>query len=264
MPYFCGIFEKRTIAMTNIELTLGLVVVIVFTILLILFSLKSIRTRFPVTFRKIEAINRLKRAIGMAVEDGSRLHVSIGSSQLTDPANTSALIGLSTLHRIGQLTSTSDLPPISTSGSGGLLILSQDTLKKISVETNTQAFFDLTHACMTGVTPFSYAAGTMEAVDDRGVNGNVFIGNFGTEAGLLCETLDKARVSITGSDSITAQSIFFAVTPDTLIGEELYALPAYLASSAAHQASLRTQDIFRILVGIALVVGTALTVTGIL
>jgi hypothetical protein len=250
--------------MSSIEQVIGFSVVVFFTILIVVFSTKAVRTRYPASFRKIEAINRLKRAIGMSVEDGSRLHISLGSAQLTDPSNPSALIGLSTLHRVGQLTSTSDLPPVVTTGSGSLMVLSQDALKLISVETNTQALYDPNQASMAGATPFSYAVGTMESLSNIGVNGNVLIGNFGTEAGLLCETLDKGRVSITGSDSITAQSIFFAVTQDTLIGEELFALPAYLAVNPAHQASLRVEDIFRIVTGSALIAGSVLKIMGIL
>ena len=250
--------------MSNLDQIIGFSIVVFFVILMVVFSSKAVRSRYPASFRKIEPINRLKRAIGMAVEDGSRLHVSLGSAQLTDPSSTSALVGLSALHRIGQLTSTSDLPPICTTGSGSLLILSQDALKTISVETNARAFFDPNHASMAGATPFSYAVGTMESINNIGVNGNVFIGNFGTEAGLLCETLDKARVSVTGSDSITAQSIFYAATQDTLVGEELYAMPAYLAASPAHQASLRVEDIFRIVVGIGMIFGSLLKVVGII
>jgi hypothetical protein len=250
--------------MSSAEQIIGFSIVVFFAILVVIFSTKAIRNRYPPIFRKIESINRLKRAIGMAVEDGSRLHVSLGNAQLTDPSNTSALVGLSTLHRIGQLTSTSDLPPVCTTGSGSLLILSQDTLKRISVDTNTRAFFDANHAGMVGATPFSYAAGIMEFISDSGVNGNVLVGNFGTEAGLMCETLNKARISVTGSDAITAQAIFYAATQDTLIGEELYALPAYLAASPTHQASLRVEDIFRIVVGAGMIAGTILKVIGII
>ena len=106
--------------MSSIEQVIGFSVVVFFTVLIIVFSSKRVRNRYPASFRKIEPINRLKRAIGMAVEDGSRLHISLGSAQLTDPSNTSAMVGLSTLHRVGQLTSTSDLPPICTTGSGSL------------------------------------------------------------------------------------------------------------------------------------------------
>lgn len=250
--------------MSSAEQVIGFSVVVFFVVLLFVFSSKAVRSRFPVTFRKIEPINRLKRAIGMAVEDGSRLHVSLGSAQLIEPTNTSALVGLSTLQRVGQLTSTSDLPPICTTGSGSLLILSQDTLKRVSIDTNTQAFYDSSHASMAGATPFSYAAGTLEAMKDNEINGNVFIGSFGTEAGLLFEGINRTRISITGSDSITAQAIFYAGTADTLIGEELYALPAYLAVSPKHQSSLRVEDVFRMVVGGALILGSILKIVGVL
>lgn len=250
--------------MSSVEQIIGFSIVVFFTILVIIFSTKAVRNRYPPIFRKIEPLNRLKRAIGMAVEDGSRLHVSLGNAQLTDPSNTSALVGLSALHRIGQLTSTSDLPPICTTGSGGLLVLSQDTLRKISIETNTRAFFDANHAAMAGATPFSYAAGIMDFIDNSGVNGNVLIGNFGTEAGLICESLNKARISVTGSDSITAQAIFYAATQDTLIGEELYALPAYLAAGPGYVASLRVEDIFRIVVSGGMIAGAILKIIGLI
>lgn len=250
--------------MSPVEQIIGLAVVLLFGVLIGVYSSKRVRTRFPVSFRKIEAINRLKRAVGMAVEDGSRLHVSLGSAQLNDPSNTSAFVGLNVLHRVGQLTSTSDLPPTCSTGSGGLSILGQDTLKATSIETNTRAFYDPDHASMTGATPFSYAIGAMETLNGSDVKGNILVGNFGVEAGLLCEAVEPERLSITGSDSIVAQSIFYAYTKDTLIGEELYALPAYLAASAVHQASLRVEDLFRFGVGVVLVIGALLALAGVL
>jgi hypothetical protein len=244
---------------------IGLLIVILFTALVIFFSLKKVRSRFPPVFRKIPAVNKLRRAIGLAVEDGTRSHISLGSANLIDPTNTSAFVGLSSLQRIGQLTSTSDLPPIATSGNGGLYILSQDVLRNISIETNTRDLFDPQHAQMTGVTPFSYSLGTIEAISGSGINANVFIGNFGTEAGFLCDASDqKGSYSLAASDSISAQSIFYALSQDTLLGEELYALPAYLAAHPVHLASLRVQDMFRVLIAAALVIGSLLKLFGLI
>jgi hypothetical protein len=251
--------------LSSIEPLIGLGLVALFTMLVLFFSSRKIRAKYPPVFRKITAINKIKRAIGLAVEDGSRLHVSLGSARLIDPAITSALVGLSTLNRIGQLTSTSDLPPMSTSGSGGLLLLSQNTLKTISVETNTQAFYNPNYAKMSGVTPFSYAIGTLESLQEQGINGNLYIGNFSTEAAFLCDQPgEKETITLCGSDSILAQSIFYAMAPDSLLGEELYALPAYMLFHPSHQASLRVQDIFRFLIGLVIVAGVALKIAGIL
>lgn len=235
--------------MSQYESLIGALVVVVFSGLVIVFSSKRFRTKSPPLFRKLTAAVKLRRAIGLAVEDGTRIHVSLGSGSLVDPSNPSALAGLSTLNRIGQMASTSDQPPMCTSGSGDLQILSRDVLRGNATETHTLGQFDPGLARMTGVTPFSYAIGAVESMQDSGTSATVFMGEFGAEAGLLCDGAEKQKsYKLAGSNSIIAQSIFFALADDVLIGEELYALPAYLGAQAAHQASLRVQDIFRFVI----------------
>jgi hypothetical protein len=237
------------------EPLIGAVVVLVFSGLVIIFSSKKFRTKFPPVFRKLTAAIKLRRAIGLAVEDGTRIHISLGNGSLVDPANPSALVGLSTLNRIGQMASTSDLPPMCTSGSGDMQILSQDVMRGNAADMHTLSQLDPGLARMTGVTPFSYAIGTMESMQDSGTSANVFMGDFGAEAGLLCDAAENQNsYNLAGSNSIIAQSIFFALADDALIGEEIYALPAYLGSQAAHQASLRVQDILRFAVILVLLV----------
>ncbi len=232
---------------------------------IIIFSSKKVRARYPALFRKIPAITRLKHAIGHSVEDGSRVHVTLGNADLTDVANTSALVGLSALHAIGQLSINSDQPPVSTSGNGGFALLSKDVLRATAVETNTRDYYDPDLGYLTGATPFSFALGAMDVIDESGVKTNVFIGNFGVEAGLLATSAgDRAPFTLAASDSIVAQSIFMATSRDVLIGEELYAVPAYLAYRPAHIASLRVQDILRILTGGALLIGAFLKGLGLI
>lgn len=244
---------------------IGFLVVLLTAAGTIFFASKKVRTKYPPAFRKIPAIGKLRRAIGLAVEDGTRMHVSLGNASLTDPANTSAFVGLSSLHRLGQLSSTSDQPPICTSGNGGFMLLSQDVLKAVSAETNTRELYDPDHGQLTGITPFSYAVGAMDVLREPGVSANILIGNFGTEAGFLSTTSEaNTDFTLAASDSITAQSIFLATTKDVLIGEELYAIPAYLAYNPIHLASLRVEDILRWLVGIALIAGAILKLLGIL
>lgn len=235
--------------MSQYEPLIGAIVFLAFSGLVLFFSSKKIRTKFPPVFRKLTAAIKLRRAIGLAVEDGTRLHVSLGSGSMVDPANPSALAGLSALNRISQMASTSDLPPMCTSGSGDLQILSQDVLRENAYYSHSLGQLDPSLARMTGVTPFSYAVGTVESMQESGTSANVLMGDFGAEAGLICDGAETQNAyKLAGSNSIIAQSIFFALADDTLIGEELYALPAYLGVQAAHQASLRVQDILRFVV----------------
>ena len=101
--------------MNWLEPILGLLLILLAAGLMFFFSLpqKSTRRGQPrsrVVLRPIRAMQRLRRAIGLAVEDGSRLHVSIGGSSIISPTNASALVGLSTLERVGMLSSVVTAP----------------------------------------------------------------------------------------------------------------------------------------------------------
>ena len=86
----------------------------------------------------------------------------------------------------------------------------------------------------------------MPVIRDERVSTNVLVGNFGPEVALLAEAADQQDAFTLGaSDSLAAQAVLYASSEETLIGEELFALPAYLQAGPTHQASLRAQDILR-------------------
>jgi hypothetical protein len=97
--------------------------------LILLVGLTLLRKRIPTALRKIEAYDRLTRSVGLAVENGTRLHISLGRGSLFTTRGASALAGLTMLRKLTERTSLSDRPPIVTSGDASLAILSQDTLQ---------------------------------------------------------------------------------------------------------------------------------------
>ena len=105
----------------------GILVVVLTLILMVLFLLLNRRAPWR-GLRSIPAFSKLRQAIFQAVEDGSRLHVSLGKASVNSQENASGLVGLSMLERIAQLSSISDRPPIATSGDGSFSVLSQDIL----------------------------------------------------------------------------------------------------------------------------------------
>lgn len=230
---------------------LGLVIVSV----MLMAGLSVLRRKSPPVFREIQAFDRMKQAVGRVVEDGSRLHVSLGHGALTTPQSASALAGLALLRRLAELTSAGDRPPIATSGDASLAILSQDTLKDAS-GTSAQGVYDPTAGRLTGLTPFSYAAGVMPAIRDENISANVFMGNFGVEAALLTDAAERQNTfTLAASDNLAAQAVIYATAQEPLIGEELYAAGAYTDAGSMHQASLTVQDILRWLLIFAILVG---------
>ncbi len=236
-----------------LESFIGLALVVISAGLMLVFALPRFRQGRS-TLRPITALQRLRRAIGLAVEDGTRLHVSIGKSSIFSATNASALVGLSTLERVAQLSLVSDRPPVATSGDGTLSVLSQDTLRAAYRIANVPEQYDPDRGRLAGATPFSYIAGTFPIIRDERVSTNILVGNFGPEVGLLADASDQENAfTLATSDALASQAVLYAVAEETLIGEELFALPAYLQTGVIHQASLRLQDVLRwVVVGLIL------------
>jgi hypothetical protein len=246
-------------------LELGLVgfgVVLLSAVLML--GILLLRRKKPPVFRDIPAFTHLRQAVGLVVEDGSRLHVSLGHGALTTPQSASALAGLSLLRQLASLTSAGDKSPIATSGDATLAILSQDTLQAAD-KFSEQAAFDSTTGRLTGLTPFSYAAGAIPVIRDENVSTNVLMGNFGVEVALLNDAVERENTFVlAGSDNLTAQAVIYASAQEALIGEEVYAAGAYIESGPLHAVSLVVQDILRWLIITAILAGVLLTLAGVL
>jgi hypothetical protein len=166
---------------------------------------------------------------------------------------------------MADLTSTSDLNPIATSGDGSLAILSQDVLKASYQEATGGGHFDTTNSRLTGLTPFSYASGTIPVMRDEHVTTNILLGSFGVEAGLLTDAAEREKSFIlAASDYLPAQAVLYASAQEPLIGEELYAVSEYINHSAMHAASLIVQDIFRWVLIAGMLLGAILKLAGLL
>ena len=241
---------------------LGLFFVLVFFGLMIAASV-VLRQREGRKLREIPAFTRLHRAIGLAVEAGSRLHISLGRGQLLSSQSAIGYVGLSILDRIARSTSISDRPPVATSGEGSLGILSQDTQQDAAKYLGVEA--DPMRGRITGLTPYSYAAGTLSFIQEEDIGANLLIGSFGNEVALITDAAERRDgMTLGGTDNLTGQAVLFAAAQEPLIGEETYAGGAYLGAGPMHIASLYAQDILRwVLIGL-IVIGAILKLFSVL
>jgi hypothetical protein len=241
---------------------MALVLVVLAAVLLVAFTF--LRRRSPAALRPIQAFERLNHAVGLAVENGTRLHISLGRGNLFTARGGSALAALGMLRRLSERTSVSDRPPIVTSGDASLSILSQDTLQAGYKAAGAEEQYRATTGRLTGLTPFSYAAGTIPVTRDENVSANVLLGDFGAEAALLAEAADRENTDLIGaSDNLSAQAVLYAAAQDPLIGEELFASGAYVGAGPSHEASLHVQDVLRWLVILAILGGALLRMVGV-
>lgn len=246
----------------------GLGFVLLFVSLIIAFGLAIRREDgdpvHPKGLRQIPAFDRLGQAVGLAVEAGQRLHLTLGRGSLNGLQGASALIGLVVLQRIARAASASDKPPIATSGEGVLAILSQDALHSVYRSISAEDQYDPISGQLTGLTPFSYAAGTMPLIFDQQVSANFLAGHFGSEVALITDAAERSgSLTLAGSDNIPAQAVLYAASQEPLIGEELYAAGAYTQAGPMHVASLRAQDILRWVLIVIILLGAVVRLTGV-
>ena len=203
---------------------LGLVVVTAGLLL----GLTFMRRKSRPAFRDIPAFTRLKRAIGTSVEDGTRLHITLGRGGLQTPKGAPALAGLAMLRHVAEQTSVSDKPPVVTSGAADLAILSRDTLQSGYRAAGAQDVYNPATGRLTGLTPFSYAAGAIPSMRDENVSANIIIGHFGPEVALLTDTAERTNsTAVAATDEPASQAVLYASMDDPLVGEELFAAGAY-------------------------------------
>ena len=231
----------------------------------LLLGLALWRRKSPAVLRRIAAFHRLKKSTGLAVEEGERLHVSLGRGGLVSQQSAASFAALSMIQEIAEKISASDYPPIVTSGDPALTILSQDVLYAAFKQAGALKQYSPASGRLGGLTPFSYAASDVPVTRDERALVNVAAGSFGVEAALISDAADREQtLGLVAADTLPAQAIFFASAQDPVIGEELYALGAYSGAGAVHEASLQTQDILRWLLVLIMLGGAALKVMGLL
>lgn len=240
-------------------LALGILIFVAFLLLVI-----SILTRKSLPrLREIPALTRLVRTLGLSIEDGKRLHIALGSGSLLDERGGSAFSGLAALRIISEKTSVSDMPSVASAGDPTLGLLSQDTMQAGYQAAGVEDFYEPNTSRLTGLTPFGYVAGAMHIASNENVSTNIMLGHFGAEASLLADSADRDNVVVIGaSDNLAGQSVLYASTQDSLIGEELFATGAYLGAGTSHTASLTVQDILRWLIIGTIIVGAGLKFVG--
>lgn len=234
----------------------GLLSLAAFVVLMIGFALAN--QRWPVTLRRIPAFEALAKAIERAVEAGERVHLSLGTGSVIGPESAPALAGLAALTRIAHSTSMSDRPVVVTTGDGAMAILARDTLRTTYDEVGASELYEPTSGRLLGPTPFSYAAGLPAVLRNEQVSVHMLNGSFGFEAGLAADFGERQHnFVIGGTDDVQSQALLYAVAQQPLIGEEVFATPAYLEAGTLHKASLRTQDVLRFVVIALIVLGVA-------
>lgn len=110
---------------------------------------------------------------------------------------------------------------------------------------------------------FAFCAGTNGIMLREKPATNIYFGRFFAESLILAETgFVNRSIQIAGTAEATQLPFFIAACDYTLIGEELFAVSAYLSKDPRLVSSLKASDIVKAICVAALVIGTVLASLG--
>lgn len=210
--------------------------------------------RFTVHFRPIAAYEHLGLLGAEAIESDLQLHLSIGEGALGSADTISALTAAEVAYRLADRAAIGERPPLLTLSSAITLPLAQDTLRRAyEVRRKPESWRSTWAAWYPPGLPF--AGGAASLATDRLVDHSVVLGRWGAELALLGEGALRADQQLTAhSDRLEGQAIAVAQAGHLLLGEDLYAGPAYLKGNALQRGGLFALETLRWLVILAILV----------
>jgi hypothetical protein len=235
----------------------------IFTVILIFGFGMLDRKKAHGNLRVIPSFEQLQKALNLIVENGKGAHITIGRGSILSPQAGSTLAAVEMLSHLSRLCLNGDIPPLSTSGDGTVNLLAIDTLRQSYSDVHLQHRFHPLTAQVSGVSAYSYIAGTILAQRDGNRSLTVALGSFGPEVGLLADTSERMQAhTIGGTDNLLAQAVLYATCRSPLLGEEFFAAGAYTRGTTLQTASLKAQDILRLVLVAGILAGAVLKALG--
>lgn len=199
-------------------------------VLLVAFVANAIvRRRSAPTLRPLPALESLKLMQGESVESNRPLHVSLGAGRFGAEDTPLSLVGAEFFYESLKRISASDAAPIFSVGESSALPLARATLRR--AYTASKANYHLLEPrWYPSEKPFALAGGVMALQADDHIAGNILIGRWGIELALILDHAARRQLpSIAYSNNLQGQAVAYAMTPSALIGEEGFAVSAYIA-----------------------------------
>jgi hypothetical protein len=224
-----------------------LVAILVMALILWLYTRRVLRLGY-VGLRPLVALESLQGNVGQAIESDRLLHVTLGQASLLSNSSPTTLAAAHTLDYLARDGCANGNPPLTTVGEGTILPLAQARLQHAYARADRLQDYQQTQVNFVAQDsdPFVYAGGVAATIQQHQIVSNLIMGRFGPELAFIAEAGTRQNVEpVIGTDDPTALAVASAVTDKILIGEELFAVAAYLDQKPHQIAGIQAQDFLR-------------------
>ena len=248
--------ENSSGSLFRTERTAVLIFVIFFSAVIVLYT-RWARMGRKLFIRKIPGLDAVEEAVGRATEMGRPVLFVPGIEEL-DSIQTVAAVSI--LGRIARITAQYDTPLIVPVNYPLILAAGQEVVENAYIEMGKKDAYNKDIVRYVAGEQFALAAAINGIMIRERPAANILMGAFYAESLLLTETGNIAgSIQIAGTAEPEQLPFFICSCDYTLMGEELYAASSYLSHEPLLLGGLKGQDLIKIILVIAILVGTILT-----
>ena len=211
--------------------------------------------------RKTSAVRSSEILSQATAEQGKRLTIGLG---LDVADSVTAMANLPMLAALTRRSIFTDQPVRATSGGGTLASLSQSVVRGTYQGAVAPELFKIDYALLAGLSPYAYLAGLLPQAASRANAGIMLYGPHRPECLLAADIAKhKGNPVIMLTSDLSAQAVLLASSAQLSLGEDYFDGGASLEVNPSAAASLRAQDLLRIVITIGLIAGAVLRLLGV-
>lgn len=234
--------------------TLPVFIAALIAIGIVLFTTYHKKSRERFTLRKIAGLDAVEEAIGRATEMASPLLYTPGWGG--DIQRPTTIASMNILSHVAAGAARYDCQLVYPTHDPVIMSVAQEVVRESYVQEGYPDRFNEDNIRYVSSSQFGYAA-AVEGQITRLKPASIFLlGTFEAESLILAETGNfVGAIQIAGTDSTIQLSFFIVACDYTLIGEELFAASGYLSGDQSILASVRAQDLMKLVIMALLIIG---------
>ena len=212
--------------------------------------------RREIYIRPIAGLEAVNDAIGRATEMGRPILYISGLGGISDIATIASML---ILGHLAKRTAAYETPIIVPCNDPLVMTAEREIVHQSYIEAGKPDAYEPDNIFYITDSQFGYTAAVDGIMLREKPAANFFMGSFYAEALILAETGNMTgAIQIAGTDMDTQLPFFITACDYTLMGEELYAASAYLSRNPLLLAQLKGQDMGKVILAAAIIIGTTL------
>jgi hypothetical protein len=247
----------------DLVFVLGLLLILVAAVALLIVGFRQ-RGRVPQR-QESPVFSDLSDQVGRAAEEGTFIHVTLGSRSLLGEQAMTSLAALEGITGLTELSAAYDTPPIMTTGDPTLYVLADDWMRRAYARLGNVPRYRPTLVQFIASSPVTYAAMAATYLYEGGVGSNVVLGGFDQEISFLTDIATRRSVpTVGGTPSLRGMSALLSAlsSESSVLGEAFFAGGAMATGKPTFLTALRVEHLLRWLVIGGMVVLAVLAALG--